>query len=289
MSKKVNSANLINKFKTSFKCPLCDQSIKVVNLSSVVCTNNHTFDIAKQGYINFMTRSIKSNYGKDLFETRYKLITKSKLYSPLHEAVAQIIKKHGILANPFMIADLGCGEGSHLHSIIDQIENNIITGVGLDLSKEGILMAAKNYSDFIWFVGDLARTPFTDTSFHVILNILSPANYAEFKRILVQDGLVIKAVPRPSYLKELRETLFIDEKNSDYQNDHTVSLFEKNFQLLDIQQVTNTQILTKTDRENLVKMTPLTWSANRSRINSFIEQDSAKITLDLDILIGLNK
>ena len=203
--------------------------------------------------------------------------------------MAQIIKEHGILANPFMIADLGCGEGSHLHSIIDQIENNIITGVGLDLSKEGILMAAKNYSDFIWFVGDLARTPFTDTSFHVILNILSPANYAEFKRILVQDGLVIKAVPRPNYLKELREALFIDEKNSDYQNDHTVSLFEKNFQLLDIQQVTNTQILTKTDRENLVKMTPLTWSANRSRINSFIEQDSAKITLDLDILIGLNK
>ena len=76
MSKKVNSANLINKFKTSFKCPLCDQSIKVINLSSVVCTNNHTFDIAKQGYINFMTRSVNSNYGKDLFETRYKLISR---------------------------------------------------------------------------------------------------------------------------------------------------------------------------------------------------------------------
>lgn len=55
-----------------------------------------------------------------------------------------------------------------------------------------------------------------------------------------------------------------------------------------IQQITYKQILTKTDRENLVKMTPLTWSANHSRINSFIEQDSAEITLDLDILIGIN-
>lgn len=289
MSKKVKSAKLINKFKANFKCPLCDQSIKVINFSSIVCTNNHTFDIAKQGYINFTTRPVNSNYGKDLFEARNKFIMESRLYSPLHETITKTIKEHGIFANPFVIADLGCGEGSHLQSILDQIQDSSITGIGLDISKEGILMAAKKYASPIWFVGDLAKTPFAANSFHVILNILSPANYTEFKRILVQGGLAIKVVPRPSYLKELRKALFVNDKNKDYQNDHTVSLFEENFQLINIQRVTYTQTLTKIERENLVQMTPLTWSANQSRINSFIDQDSAEITLDLDILIGINK
>lgn len=61
----------------------------------------------------------------------------------------------------------------------------------------------------------MAKSPFGDQSFHIILNILSPSNYKEFKRLLVQDGLVIKVVPRPDYLKELREVLYDDmEKKS---------------------------------------------------------------------------
>src|SRR5699024_8950783 len=83
------------------------------------------------------------------------------------------------------------------------------TRMGLDVSKEGVIMAAKNYKDTIWLVGDLANTPIGDGSCQVILNIFSPANYMEFKRVLAPNGLVVKVVPRANYLKELREVLFL--------------------------------------------------------------------------------
>ncbi|WP_415783032.1 hypothetical protein [Brevibacillus invocatus] len=51
----------------------------------------------------------------------------------------------------------------------------------MDISKEGIRIAARSTSD-IWCVGDLAHCPFKDQSFHVILNLLSPSNYSDYRR-----------------------------------------------------------------------------------------------------------
>jgi len=49
-------------------------------------------------------------------------------------------------------------------------------------------MAYKNYQNPIWLVGDLANILLTSQSCHVILNILSPANYMEFKRVLASEN-----------------------------------------------------------------------------------------------------
>lgn len=150
-------------------------------------------------------------------------------------------------------------------------------------------MAAKRYDNQIWLVGDLAKSPLADQSFHVILNILSPSNYKEFKRILVEDGLVIKVVPRPHYLKELREVLFDNNEKKVYKNDQIVALFKKHLHLLDVFHLCYTKSLKKADLKNLVQMTPLAWSADKARIDAFINWDSAAITVDLDILVGVNK
>src|SRR5699024_1896748 len=104
-----------------------------------------------------------------------------------------------------------CGEGSHLSSICDTVSLDLevpVTGVGIDISKEGILAAAKNYSNKVWLVADLAKMPFQEEQFDIILNILSPSNYVEFNRLLKDDGLVIKIVPQTNYLKELREIVY---------------------------------------------------------------------------------
>ena len=39
-----------------------------------------------------------------------------------------------------------------------------------------------------WFVGDLAHLPIQSKSIEVILDIFSPANYAEFERVLKAEG-----------------------------------------------------------------------------------------------------
>jgi 23S rRNA (guanine745-N1)-methyltransferase len=290
MPKKIKSAKRVNEFESLFKCPFCENSMRVVNDRSLICAKKHTFDFAKQGYVNLLPRPSNSHYTKELFEARHKIIMESNLYTSMHKTITKMIKEHmDVAINPFTVLDLGCGEGSHLQKIVDGCKSPAITGIGLDISKESIIMASKKYKDSIWFVGDLAKSPLVDESVHVILNILSPSNYKEFKRTLVQDGLVIKIVPRPNYLKELREFLFDKTEKEIYRNDKIVSLFKKHFYLLDVFNLSYTMNLNQAELKNLVQMTPLAWSSDKGRINAYINQDSAEITVDLDILIGVNK
>ncbi|AKP45599.1 MULTISPECIES: putative RNA methyltransferase [Bacillus] len=290
MTKKIKSAELVSEFVEAFRCPLCKSSMKVVDFKSLICSKNHTFDFSKQGYVNLMTHPSKSHYKRELFKARHKIIIESHLYTPMHEMISKVITEYmDVSVKPFMIVDLGCGEGSHLQRILDECKVPAMTGVGLDISKEGIAMAAKRYENQIWLVGDLAKSPLEDQSFHVILNILSPSNYKEFKRILVEDGLVIKVVPRPNYLKELREAFYDHKEKRVYKNDQTVSLFKKHLRLLDVFHLCYSKNLNETELKNLVQMTPLAWSADKARIDAFIHRDSARITVDLDILVGMNK
>ncbi|NGQ93930.1 methyltransferase domain-containing protein [Brevibacillus sp. SYP-B805] len=290
MTNIIKKAELVSRFESAFTCPHCESSMKVVDWKSLICANKHTFDITKQGYLNMMIRPSHSHYNKELFEARHKTISESSLYAPMHKWIAKAIKQHvEVSTDPVMVLDAGCGEGSHLQKILDDCMCPTITGFGIDISKEGIAMAAKRYKNSLWMVGDLARTPFKDRSFQVILSILSPSNYTEFKRILIQDGLVIKVLPRPNYLKELREELFDTNSKKVYQNEKTVSLFKEHLQLLEAFQLRYTQNLSQSELPHIVQMTPLAWSADRERIKTYLKKDSAEITVDLEILVGMKK
>lgn len=288
MNKKERGINQFQKYVKAFRCPLCKNKIKIVDHKSLVCLKNHTFDFSKNGYVNVVGHSSNSQYNKELFEARHQIISRSHFFQPLHDIISEIITEDRDSSNilPYMVLDAGCGEGSHLQKIMQRQE---FVGVGLDISKEGILMASKRYEDPMWIVGDLSNLPIQDGKFHSILNILSPSNYKEYKRILVPDGLLIKVVPRSNYLRELREALFEHTAKESYKNDATVTLFKKHFQLLDIQCLSYTKRLTSTEMRNLIEMTPLAWSATESRTNAFINQESTEITIDFEILIGRNR
>lgn len=287
MNNKEQSARLVHKHVHMFRCPLCKESMQVVELKSLICVNKHTFDFARQGYINMLTRTVKSQYDKTLFEARQQTIVESDLFRQVHKEIANVVEEYIKDINKHMyILDAGCGEGSHLQRILDECNHKTMTGIGLDLSKEGILQAAKNYKESIWFVGDLAATPLAEKSCDMILNILSPANYEEFKRILVTGGLVVKVVPRTNYLKELREVRFKETEKKTYQNDDAVSLFNNQFDLVKQMTLSYTKVLNRLELENLVHMSPLAWNLQEEDRETFVKQEDQEITVDLDILIG---
>ena len=99
-----------------------------------------------------------------------------------------------------------------------------LTGVGIDLSKEGIRVAAKEHRDIIWCVADLTKLPLQNQQFDLVLNILSPANYGEFKRVLKEHGILVKLLPTADYLIELRELLFKGTDKELYENDSVKSI-----------------------------------------------------------------
>ena len=273
LSKREASAQQIAKHISLFSCPICQSHMTMHAPATLACANNHSFDLAKQGYVNVMTHPATSKYSKELFESRMTII-QSGLYDALQQDIANFVKG----ANT--ILDTGCGEGSHLARICALLADDVM-GVGIDIAKEGIIEAAKHYEKQIWCVGDLAKSPFQSGSFDVILNILSPANYDEFKRLLKSNGTVVKVVPQHHYLKELRAELYANSDKEQYSNKQTVARFHESFKQVTVQRLTYTAPLSPALIPALLEMTPMAWHKDNKNDITLSE-----ITIDVDILIG---
>ncbi len=285
-SKRIRSAGFVEKLSFLFKCPVCASKMKVVEPASLKCEKGHSFDFAKQGYINLLPRPVKTKYGKELFEARRKLMADDRFFEPVIREIAKSALQ--LPAEPLYILDTGCGEGTHLNGICQMVEDrgkNTVC-VGIDLAKEGILVAAGTYEGKIWCVADLADTPFMDETFNVILNILSPSNYAEFSRLLKPGGRLIKVVPKSGYLQELRTAFYADSEKETYSNEETVERFQEKFRLTDRKSIQYTKKLDRSSLEVLVAMTPLAWNADERKVAAFLQKTPKAITVDLEILIG---
>lgn len=285
LSKREQAGQLIRKFD-SLLCPVCQAPMLNKELA-LICENRHSFDIARQGYVNLLNQPSPAHYDTELFHSRNQVITESLFFNLLHNEMLKIIlNKESNLS--LTILDAGCGEGSHLaemQSLMLKSAVEIDTAVGVDISKEGILEAAKSYQDQIWLVADLAKMPFKESTFDVILNILSPANYREFTRVLKSDGLIIKVIPRQGYLKELRESA-VQEDSLSYSNEKIVNLFHEHFSEVNKIRINYQVKLAKPNLSHLLRMTPLTWKWAEDKMTMFEQTAPRIITVDFDILIG---
>ena len=219
------------------------------------------------------------------------IICKNGFFEPMIERICEVIVEHtgedDLPKNK--ILDVGCGEGSHLNQVINKLHNKSTInydGVGIDISKEGIQIASKEYTDNIWCVGDLAKSPFMDKKFDVILNILSPSNYSEFNRIISNKGILIKVVPGSNYLKELRKVFYDKTDKQTYSNEKVLRHFNDNFHLIGKQQIYYTVKLDKKSLESLMKMTPLSWRVSMEKIQNALNIELDSITVDFTIIYG---
>ena len=264
--------------------------MEMVNLAALVCSENHCFDLSRRGYVNFLNHSLKTKYDKSLFESR-RMIWESGFFEQLHKETAQKMKNELTHKNKQInILDAGCGEGSFLSEInkefIDHPTIDLL-GIGMDITKEGINIAARDYSDSIWCVADIVNCPFKEKQFHFILNILSPSNYGEFKRLLADDGIIIKVIPERYYLKELRDVFHEYTNKKVYSNQKTVDHFKKHFKIIDVSRIQYERTLNKNLLISLIQMTPLSWKVPEGKIQQFFDRNVQTITVDLTILVGI--
>lgn len=270
-------------FETYFKnqsfiaCPICKTSIIYDNYI-LSCESNHTFNVSKKGYSVLINKSnLKKSkiYDKNLFLNRRNFIILNP-YQPIYEYIEKIIQEYlKSTKNQINILDLGCGEGGHIE-LINKDKLNVKT-LGIDYSKEAIEIAT-DYLDEnqAFLVADINNLPIMNNSIDIIINILSPFNSLEVKRVLKKGGLFIKVSPLKNYLKEIRESNNLPE----YSNYEEVK--ENIFSNFDIinekEQKYKFQLNTKI-KENLIKMTPLTQSSKSLKINA------DNITMDLVIYV----
>lgn len=258
------------------KCPICSSTFTYgSNGKSLVCGSGHNFDMAKQGYVNFCGGSMGKLYeDKELFRAR-RNIYEAGFFRGVEDAVRESLKAL-FPQEDGVIVEAGCGEGSLLSFL--QRENPGNKYIGLDISKSAVKMAAQLNGQISWLVADVCKMPIKNGSVDCIIDMLTPANYGEFHRILKPEGYIIKVIPNDDYLTELRQKL----GKKAYEDKEVDKFFSKHFKLICQKQVKYSFVCEPSAQEDIYIMTPM--SAKSDDNGSREKVDS--VTMDLSVLTG---
>lgn len=264
---------------TAFACPICQENLTLLE-TNFKCCNRHSFDLAKFGYVNLAPQIKQSaNYDKENFQNRQQIL-EAGFYQAILDAVSDLLASSKTTTT---ILDIGCGEGFYSRKL--QESHSEKTFYAFDISKDSVQIAAKSEPNWAvnWFVGDLARLPIKDASMDILLDIFSPANYGEFRRVLSKDGILIKVIPTENHLKEIRQRVQDQLTNKEYSNQDIKEHFQEHFTILSSQSASLTKTITAEQLQALLSMTPLLFHVDQSKIDW---SRLTEITIEAEILVG---
>lgn len=264
---------------TAFACPICQENLTLVE-SSLKCNNRHSFDLAKFGYVNLAPQIKQSaNYDKENFQNRQQIL-EAGFYQAILDAVSDLLASSKTTK---IILDIGCGEGFYSRKLQERHPDKTL--YAFDISKDSVQIAANSEPNWAvnWFVGDLARLPIKDASMDILLDIFSPANYGEFRRVLSKDGILIKVIPTKNHLKELRQKVQDQLIKKDYSNQDIKNHFQEHFTILSSKTASLTKPITAEQLQALLSMTPLLFHVDQTKIDW---SQLTEITIEAEILVG---
>lgn len=252
-------------------CPKCASKL-IKNEKSFVCENRHSYDIAKQGYVNLMLQGSVHGDSKEMVVARHRFLNHG-YYACLRDKLNEILET----IKPTMLVDLGCGEGYYTSTMALSAENS----VGIDLSKDALKIAARSDSKSQYVVASIFRLPIETNSVDCITNIFAPTPIDECKRILKEDGIYIRVTPHVFHLYEFKEKLYQEV----YKNQ--IELIEdREFQLVkQIKVEEKIEIDNNEDIQALFMMTPYYWKSSKevSQKVSSMQELSTTIAFDIQV------
>lgn len=197
---------------TNFICPLDGKPLHL-NERSWRCDNGHSYDAAKQGYVNLLPvqnkRSKDPGDSKAMVQARREFLEQG-YYEPLAQVLADTVLAQGEQA----VLDAGCGEGYYLRYLVEQAEQKgtDLSVAALDISKWAVQAAAKRDKRLSWMVASNSSIPLDDNSVDTILCVFGFPVEAEFKRVLKPGGRLIMVDPAGDHLKELKAIIYSEIK-----------------------------------------------------------------------------
>ena len=282
-------------------CPVCGGSLQLQE-RSLVCDARHSFDLAKQGYVNLYRGKPINEYTKESFQERQTILEKGMYAHLLEEICDFLIKTYGQDAAEVsgadskpakkVLLDAGCGEGYYTREIAQRLGAQLEL-YGTDLSRDSIQLAAgtangmgSGPADIKWFVSDIGRLPVADKSVDYVLDIFTSANYQEFQRVLADGGYLIKVIPGEGHVKELREAASDQLYHKEYKERRGAAVFGEHFDVVLQKTVSRTFEVTPEERDIFIRMTPLLFAVDKSKIDW---TQVKTITVEGQLLIGRKK
>ncbi len=263
-------------------CPVCRMPLEEKE-KALVCSNNHCFDKAKEGYVNLLSGNHKKGSlmgdNKDMAVSRRAFLEKG-YFDSLVNALTDFIEKLSLPCP--QIVDICCGEGYYSHRIKQSISCDISA---FDLSKEMVRLAAKRKNGNFHFVANLSSIPIETESTDVAIHLFAPFHEKEFSRIIRNDGCILSVVAGENHLFELKELLYEKPYKNDEKPPETTEL-----ELCDKIKITSKILLSsKQDIDALFKMTPYYYHTSQQDKDKLKDISSLEVTTDFLMLVYRKK
>ena len=245
----------------------------------LACSNNHSFDVARSGYINLLQpqdrRSKSPGDSLEAVAARRRFFERG-FAEPLVEKVVDALPLHA----GDTLLDAGCGEGHHLAAFKRRYGAD---AHGVDISVPAIDLAARTYRDCTWVVANADRfLPYAAGSFTAVATITARLNPDEFRRVLAPGGTLLVVIPAADDLVELREAILGERVERD-RSDRTVEMFAPRFTLASRERIAHTARL---DREAISDVMSSSYRGLRLREREKLDQLTfSDVTLARDVLV----
>ena len=267
-------------------CPI-DAEQLLLEGRQLRCVNGHSFDLARQGYVNLLPvqhkRSKHPGDSKEMVAARQRFLD-TGVYAPvadllsatLHTAIASI-------GQPSCL-DAGCGEGYYLAHALNYIRakkaGDALNLIGLDISKEAVIAAAKRNKDISCVVGTNRQPPLLPASVDIILCVFGFHSFQGFNKILPLGGKLVLVEPGPDHLQELRQVTYAQLNKTELSK--LDDAFAMGFKQVDEQELRfTTPALSNETLKDLLLMTPHFFRATQQGREAAAKLDNVSLTVDV--------
>ena len=185
-------------------CPVCGSELNRED-RRLVCSGNHSFDIARQGHVNLLV--VQQKHSLNPGDTREQVLSRREFleagfYEPIARTLIETAKELGISGE---ILDIGCGEGYYSAQLADALGAEL---TGLDISKEAVRCAAAKYKGKQWLCATAAHIPVPDGSADLLTSLFALTLPEEFHRVLKDGGYYFQVLAAEDHLLGLKGIIY---------------------------------------------------------------------------------
>ncbi|MGL4641856.1 MAG: methyltransferase domain-containing protein [Cetobacterium sp.] len=265
-------------------CPVCNKKMQKIE-RKYICEGNHNFDVSKFGHVNLLLSNQKNSKlpgdSKEMVLSRKNYLEKG-YYEGISNGVNEIVKKELGEKKDIKILDIGCGEGyytNRLKNFLNDlgVKNEI---VGIDISKEAVISAAKSYKNIEWIVASASSLPIEDESLDFIICMFAKIIPEEKMRTLKKGGKLIIVSTGENHLLELKEVVYDVVRKEFYSPIEDLNIFSH---LEKVNVKYQTEILEQESIENLFNMTPYRWRSPQKGVEKLFLLNKLKTTVEVNI------